>query len=327
MLWRYLVRRLIVAIPVVLGVTALTFGLMHATGGDYVPGVNYDNPHLSAQAVTNIRREYGLDQPWYVQYGQWLWNIVHLDFGRSMIDGSHVTDHILQRLPNTLELTVAAIVLGVAISIPLGVVSALRRGSRLDHAFTTVSVAGFAIPEFWLGLLLILAFGVYPAQHFGGPWLPTGGAYDPLSGGTDIIDRFVHLILPSAVLGFAYLSIWSRFTRSSMLEILSLDYVRTARSKGMREGRVVYLHALRNAVIPLVTLIGLELPGLVSGGVVVEVVFGWPGIGRFAYERALAYDYTMVMGITTFAAMLVIAGNLLADVLYAVLDPRIRYTT
>jgi peptide/nickel transport system permease protein len=201
----------------------------------------------------------------------------------------------------------------------------MRRGSRVDHALTTLSVAGFAVPEFWLGLMLILLFGVIPAQRFGAPILPTSGAFDPIQGGTDIIDRLSHLILPATVLGFFYLSIWSRFTRSSMLEVLSQDYVRTARAKGMSQRRVVYVHALRNAVTPLVTLIGLELPGLVSGGVIVEVVFGWPGIGRFAYERAVAFDYTTVMGVTTFAAVLVIVGNLIADMLYALLDPRVRY--
>jgi peptide/nickel transport system permease protein len=324
MLWRYALRRLVVSTVVVTGVTAITFVLMHATGGDYVPGVNYENPHLSQETVQAIRHDYGLDQPWPVQYGLWLWNIVHLDFGRSMIDGTRVSDHIAQRLPNTLELTVAAIILGAVCSIPIGVAAALHRGRRVDHALTSLAVAGFAIPEFWLGLMLILLFGVIPAQKLGYPLLPTSGAFDPIGGGWDVVDRLSHLVLPALVLAFFYLSVWSRFTRSSMLEVLSLDYVRTARAKGMQERRVVYVHALRNAVSPLVTLIGLELPGLVSGGVVVEVVFGWPGIGRFAYERAVAFDYTTVMGLTTFAAVLVVAGNLLADLLYAVMDPRVK---
>jgi peptide/nickel transport system permease protein len=325
MLWRYAARRMMIAVVVIFGVTMITFVLMHATGGDYVPGINFDNPRLTAETVDAIRHQYGLDQPWWVQYGLWISSIAHLDFGRSLIDGTRVSDHIAQRLPNTLELTLAAILLGVAISIPVGVISAMRRGSRVDHALTTLSVAGFAVPEFWLGLMLILLFGVIPAQRFGAPILPTSGAFDPIQGGTDIFDRLSHLILPATVLGFFYLSIWSRFTRSSMLEVLSQDYVRTARAKGMSQRRVVYVHALRNAVTPLVTLIGLELPGLVSGGVIVEVVFGWPGIGRFAYERAVAFDYTTVMGVTTFAAVLVIVGNLIADMLYALLDPRVRY--
>jgi peptide/nickel transport system permease protein len=323
-LWRYLVRRLLASIPVLLGVTVVTFVLMHAAGGSYVPGIS-DDPRLSAEAIQALRHEYGLDQPWWAQYGLWLWNLLHGDFGRSMVDGTRVTTHLLDRLPNTLELTLTAIVLGIGFSVPIGVVSALRRGTGVDHALTTLSVAGVAVPAFWLGLMLILLFAVFPAQHLGGPLLPSSGVTAPFGGG-DLLDRLSHLVLPATVLAFGYVAIWSRFTRSGMLEVLSQDYVRTARAKGMAERRVLYVHALRNALVPLVTLIGLELPGLVSGGVIVEVVFGWPGIGRFAYERALAFDYTSVMGLTTFASILVIGGNLLADVLYAVMDPRIRYS-
>jgi peptide/nickel transport system permease protein len=324
MLWRYLVRRLLAAIPVVIGVSLITFVLMHAAGGSYVPGIT-DDPRLSAAAVEALRHEYGLDQPLWVQYGVWLWNILHGDFGRSMIDGTRVTTHLLDRLPNTLELTLTAIVLAVTVSVPLGVVSALRRGSKLDHALTTLSVAGVAVPAFWLGLMLILVFAVIPAQRLGAPLLPSSGAVAAFGGG-DVLDRLTHLVLPATVLAFGYVAVWSRFTRSGMLEVLSQDYVRTARAKGMGERRVLYVHALRNALVPLATLIGLELPGLVSGGVIVEVVFGWPGVGRFAFERALAFDYTTVMGLTTFASILVVSGNLLADLLYAVMDPRIRYS-
>jgi peptide/nickel transport system permease protein len=324
MLWRYLVRRLVASVPVVIGVSLITFVLVHAAGGSYVPGIT-DDPRLSAAAVQALRHEYGLDQPLWVQYGLWLWNLLHGDFGRSMIDGTRVTSHLLDRLPNTLELTLTAIALAILVSVPVGVLSALRRGSRVDHALTTLSVAGVAVPAFWLGLMLILAFAVIPAQQLGAPFLPSSGATAAFGGG-DLLDRLAHLVLPATVLSFGYIAIWSRFTRSGMLEVLSQDYVRTARAKGMAERRVLYVHALRNALVPLVTLIGLELPGLVSGGVIVEVVFGWPGVGRFAFERALAFDYTTVMGLTTFAAILVVGGNLLADVLYAVLDPRIRYS-
>ena len=324
MLWRYFVRRLLVSIPVVIGVSLVTFALMHAAGGSYVPGIS-DDPRLSAEAVQALRHEYGLDQPWWAQYGLWLWNLLHGDFGRSMIDGTRVTTHLLDRLPNTLELTLTAIALAILFSVPVGVVSALRRGSRLDHALTTLSVAGVAVPAFWLGLMLILLFAVIPAERFGAPLLPSSGAASPFDGG-DLLDRLAHLVLPATVLAFGYVAIWSRFTRSGMLEVLSQDYVRTARAKGMDERRVLYVHALRNALVPLVTLIGLELPGLVSGGVIVEVVFGWPGVGRFAFERALAFDYTTVMGLTTFASILVVTGNLLADLLYALMDPRIRYS-
>jgi peptide/nickel transport system permease protein len=323
MLAKYLLRRVLATIPVVIGVTLITFMLMHITAGSYIPGIDL-NPNLKPEDVEAIKKYLGLDRPLYIQYITWLAGITHGDFGRSMIDGSLVSSHIFDRLPATLELTVTAILLGVLISIPLGITGALRRGSKIDHALTAMSVAGFAIPAFWLGLLLILVFSVQ-FEAWGLPFLPSGGVTTPGTGGGDLFDRFVHLIMPATVLSFVYLSIWSRFTRSSMLEVLSQDYVRTARAKGMSERRVIYLHALRNAVIPLVTLVGLELPSLVSGALVVEVVFSWPGIGKLLYERALSTDYTTVLGITTFAALLVVGGNLLADVLYALLDPRIRY--
>jgi peptide/nickel transport system permease protein len=323
MLAKYIARRLFASVIVVLGVTLITLVLMDRTRGSYVPGLDL-NPALRPSDIARLRADLGLDQPFYVWYGTWLWGVLHGDFGRSMIDGSTVTSHILDRLPNTLELTITAIVIGVLVSVPLGVIGALRHGTRIDHLFTVVSVAGFAVPQFWMGLILILVFSVTLEQH-GLPWLPSSGAFSAVNGG-DVLDRLVHLILPATVLSFFYTSLWSRFVRSSMLEVLSQDYIRTARAKGMSERRVVYLHGLRNALIPLITLIGLELPGLVSGGLVVEVVFGWPGIGKLAFERALQYDYTTVLGVTFFATLLVVAGNLIADLLYGVLDPRIRYS-
>ncbi len=321
---KYLLRRVLATIPVVVGVTLVTFVVMHIAAGSYVPGLDL-NPNLKPEDEEMIKKYLGLDRPLHEQYLTWIAGVAHGDFGRSMIDGSLVSLHIGDRLPNTLELTITAILMGVLISIPLGVTGALRRGSKLDNALTALSVGGFAIPGFWLGLMLILFFSVQ-LQAWGMPFLPSGGVMSPGTGGGDLLDRIVHLIMPATVLSFVYLSIWSRFTRSSMLEVLAQDYVRTARAKGMSERRVVYFHALRNAVIPLVTLVGLELPSLVAGGLVVEVVFSWPGIGKLLYERALATDYSTVLGITTFAALLVVLGNLLADVLYAWLDPRIRYT-
>ncbi len=343
MLAKFVLRRALAAIPVVVGVSVITFMLMHSTAGSYVPGLAL-NPNLTAKDVDLLRSQLGLDQPLWIQYLNWMgvaWLIQHAglggllvgahnitpgilegNFGQSMVDGSSVTSQLFDRLPNTMLLTVTAILFGIALSIPLGVIGAMRRGTRTDHTFTTMSVAGVAVPQFWLGLICILFFSVR-LHDWGLPFLPSGGLVTPFTGG-DLLDRIAHLIMPATVLSFVYLAIWSRFTRSSMLEVLSQDYVRTARAKGMPERRVTYVHALRNAVIPLVTLIGLELPGLVSGGLVVEAVFGWPGIGLLAYQRALAYDYTMVLGVVTFAAILVVAGNLVADVLYATFDPRIR---
>lgn len=324
MIWKYALRRLLAAIPVVIGVTTVTFLLMKVTAGSYVPGLDL-NPDLRPEDVARIRHQLGVDQPLYLQYLQWIVGVfLHADFGRSLLDGTPVLQHILVRLPASLELTLTAILIGVALAIPLGLTGALRRGSKLDHLLTGVSVGGFAVPQFWLGLMLILLFSV-TFKAWGLPWLPSGGRESTIAGG-DPLDLLGHLIMPATVLSFFYLSIWSRFVRSSTLEVLSQDYVRTARAKGMPERRVVYLHALRNSIVPLVTLVGLELPGLFAGGLVVEVVFSWPGIGLMAFERAKGYDFTMVMGVTTFVAILVVFGNLLADLLYAVLDPRIRYT-
>ncbi|HEV8318414.1 MAG TPA: ABC transporter permease, partial [Vicinamibacterales bacterium] len=320
---RYLARRLLTAIPVLLGVTLVTFLLMHAAAGEIVPGLNY-SPDLRPDDIERLRRSLGLDRPILLQYLTWLGGVVRGDFGVSMLNSVPVTDAIAARLPNTLLLTTTALVLGVTISIPFGIISAVRRGKTADNALTVLSVLGFSIPAFWLGLVLILVFAIQ-FRTWGLPALPTGGAETPILGG-DLLDRVTHLLLPATVLAFFYISVWSRFVRSSMLEVLGREYVLVARAKGLRRTSVLVGHALRNALIPLVTLLGAELPGLVSGGLVVEVVFSWPGVGLFAYQRALAYDYTTVMGTTTFAALMVVAGSLIADVLYVVVDPRIRYS-
>ncbi|TMC13166.1 MAG: ABC transporter permease [Chloroflexi bacterium] len=321
MLLRYAARRLLAAIPVLLGVTIITFLILRLTSGGFVPGLEL-NPSLRTEDVDRIRHNLGLDAPLPLQYLTWLAGLLHGDFGRSLTDGQPVLDHILERLPNTVELTLTAVVLAVLIAIPLGVAGALRRGTIVDHLTTALSVAGVAVPAFWLGLLLILVFSV-SFHAWGLPWLPSGGAFDPADEG-DVGARLLHLVMPATVLAFGYLAVWSRYTRSSMLEVLAQDYVRTALAKGMSGRRMVAVHALRNAVAPLITLIGLELPTLVGGAAVVEIVFGWPGIGQLALERALDHDYTTLMGLATFTGIAVVAGNLVADVLYAVVDPRIR---
>ena len=318
---RYIARRLLASIPALLGITLITFLLMHATAGSFLPGLEL-NPNLRPEDIQRVRQNLGLDEPLPVQYWRWLTGLLRGDFGSSILNGRPVLGAILERLPNTLLLTGTALVIGVGLSVPFGIIGAVRRG-RTDNLLTFLSVIGVSLPAFWLGLLLILVFSI-TFNRLGWPWLPSGGATSAVGGG-DLLDRAEHLIMPAVTLAFINLAIWSRFTRSAMLEALSQDYVRTARAKGMNERRVVYVHSLRNAVLPLVTLVGLELPALVGGGAIVEVVFSWPGIGRLALETALQYDFTMVLGLTTFTGILVIAGNLLADLLYALLDPRIRY--
>jgi peptide/nickel transport system permease protein len=322
MLALYVVRRVLVSLGILFGVTIITFSLLHATSGSLVPGVDLGT--AQPEDVARIRHNLGLDLPLHVQYLHWIGGVVHGDFGRSLIDGGPVLEHITSRLPDTLQLTVTAMVLGIVISLPLGAIGAIRRGTVLDHFLTLLSVAGVSVPSFWLGLLMIILFSV-TFNSWGLPWLPSSGSESSIGGGS-LADRIEHLIMPATCLAFTYIAIWSRFTRSSMLEVLSQDYVRTARAKGMRESRVVLVHAFRNAIFPLITLVGLELPGLVSGAVIIEIVFSWPGIGRLLLERAFQDDYTMVLGLTTFAAILVLVGNLLADILYAVLDPRVRFS-
>jgi len=318
---RHVLRRVFSTIPVVFGVTLVTFLLMRAAAGTIVPGLG-DTSQLTAEDIDRLRRNLGLDRPIYVQYLSWLLDLLRGDLGVSMIDGTKISSLIWARLPNTLVLTGIALGLGGSLAIPIGILAARHRGSTLDRALVAVSVLGFSVPQFWLGLVLVLVFSIQ-FRMWGLPALPTGGATSSVDGG-DVLDRLAHLILPVTVLAFFYICVWSRFMRSSMIEVLTQEYIVTARAKGLSEPQTMYFHALRNAVLPLITLLGLEFPGLVSGALVVEVVFSWPGIGSLIYQRALQYDFTTVMGLTTVAALMVVVGNLIADFLYGVVDPRIR---
>jgi peptide/nickel transport system permease protein len=316
----YVLRRVLATIPVVLGVTLVTFLIMHLTAGSHIPGLQI-SPNLTPDTVTQIRHNLGLDKPLHTQYLDWLGNALRGDFGRSLQDQTSVSHQIFTRLPATLQLTGLAVLLALLFSIPVGLLGAVKRGSKLDHGLTTISVAGFAIPQFWLGLILILIFSVQ-FQKWGLPSLPQSGQMSVINGG-GFVDRLRHIVMPAVVLSFFYIATWSRYLRSTMIEVLSRDYIRTAMAKGMSRRRAVLVHGLRNGLVPLVTLIGLTLPYLVSGALVVEIVFGWPGIGLFAYQRALDFDYTTVLGTTTFVAFLVVLGSLVADLLTIVLDPRV----
>jgi peptide/nickel transport system permease protein len=315
----FLVRRVLSAAVVVIGVSVLTYALVSVTAGNYVPG---QTEGMRARDVEQLRRNLGLDQPFHIQYLTWLLRVLHGDFGNSAIDGSVILSQIAARLPNTLALAASAFLLGFAVAIPVGILGAVRHGETADNLLTVFAVAGYAAPQFWVGLVLILVFSV-GFRSWGLPSLPSSGAYDPVSGG-GLLDRLIHLVMPATVLSLPYIASWSRYIRSSILGVLSQEYVRTARAKGLPERRVLYVHALRNAMLPLVTLAGLEFPRLVSGSLIIEVVFGWPGVGRFAYQSALTFDYTAVMGVTTLVSVMVVTGNLIADVIYAVIDPRIR---
>jgi peptide/nickel transport system permease protein len=281
------------------------------------------NPKTRPEDIARIRENLGLDRPWHVRYLIWIGNVVRGDFGISLQDRTPVIRHIRAVLPNTLLLSGAALAIALLCAIPLGVWSAIRRNSGFDHLVTIGALAAFAVPSFWFAFLAIILFGV-KFREWGLPALPVSGAYD-IRGGGGFWDRLEHLILPATTLGLVQLAGWTRYIRSAMIEVDRQDYIRTARAKGLGERAVVYDHSFRNALLPLVTLVGLALPGIFGGAFIVESIFSWNGMGLLAVNAARASDFPMIMGTTLLFGTLTLLGNLLADVLYAVLDPRITF--
>src|SRR6056297_1025833 len=322
---RYLVRRLILLLPLLLGITLISFVVIHLAPGEPTDLQTQMNPQASAEMQERLRVEYGLDQPLYIQYGQWLSRLVQLDFGESFAtDRRPVLDKILERLPVTILLNVLSILLILAVAVPLGVVSAIRRNSIFDRTTTILVFTGFAMPSFWLALLLMDWFGV----RLG--WLPVSGlkslGYEYLGWGAQILDRISHLILPVFVSAIGGLAGFSRYMRSNMLEVIRQDYILTARAKGLSEHTVIYKHALRNALLPVITILGLSVPGLIGGSVIFETIFAIPGMGKLFYDGVMMRDYPLIMGNLVIVAVLTLAGNLIADLSYAFADPRIRNT-
>ena len=319
----YIARRLLFMIPLLLGITIITFVVVHLSPGGPADMLTGLSPKVSAEAKARLHSLYGLDKPLHVQYWLWLSRLVRFDFGESFKDGRLVIIKILERLPATLLLNVLSLLLIFFIALPIGIVSAVRQDSFFDKGMTVFVFLGFSVPAFWLALLLMLLFGVVLG------WLPISGMhsvnfpYFSLWG--KLWDIIKHLILPVFVSAFGGLAYLSRYSRTSMLEVLRQDYIRTARAKGLPEKKVIYRHALRNALIPIVTLLGLSLPALIGGGFIFETIFAWPGMGRLGYQAIMARDYPVIMGVGIIAALLTLLGNLIADITYAFIDPRIRY--
>jgi len=324
----YLVQRLLLTLPTFLGVTLLTLGLMHLVPGDpLTAGGGADAVHGAAptrEQLEAFRRAMGLDEPLPVRYGRWLGRVVTLDFGVSSYDHRPVADKVREALPYTLLVSGLALLLSYLLAVPLGVLSAVRRGRFLDRALSLGLFLLYSVPSYWAAvvLLLLLAGGryleVFPLQGLASADAASLGTLSRLG------DLAWHLVLPVFVLAYASLASLSRYTRASMVEALRQDYVRTARAKGLSEGAVVLKHALRNAILPVVTLLGLGLPHLVGGSVVGEQVFGVPGMGRLGFQALATRDYNTVLAVTTLAALLTMAGMLLCDLAQAALDPRIR---
>lgn len=319
----YIVRRLLQMIPLLFGVTFLTFALINLIPGSPVQRLR-DNPKIRPEAAIELEHQLGLDQPWPIRYVNWLGNLVHGDLGVSMYNRLPVADRIWAAIPNTLVLAVSALSIALLVAVPLGIYSAVRHRSTFDHAATVGAVAMYAMPDFWLALLLVALFAL-KFKEWGFPSLPVGGMTNARGGG-DLLDRIQHLLLPVAALAMIQIGGWSAFIRSSMLETLRMDYVRTADSKGLSRRTVLYVHALKNAFLPLVTIVGLALPGLLGGALIIETIFAWPGMGRLTYEAVGRRDYTMIMATTLMFSVLTMVSNLIADVLYATLDPRIKFT-
>ncbi|MGQ0643897.1 MAG: ABC transporter permease [Elusimicrobiota bacterium] len=319
----YFLKRLLLLIPLLAGISLITFGVMRLAPGKPTDALTDLNLKASAESRERLEKLYGLDKPWHVQYGLWLKRMAVLDFGRSFKDDRPVLDKILERLPATLLLNVLSLGLIFAAALPIGILSAVRQNSLFDKAATVFVFVGFSTPAFWLALLLMILFGLQLG------WLPISGLrslhYEELGALGKAADLARHLVLPVLVSAFGGLAGLSRYMRNGMLDVIRQDYIRTARAKGLPESAVVYKHALRNALIPVVTLLGLTLPELIGGGFIFETIFAYPGMGRLGYEAIMARDYPVVMGVGTIAALLTLLGNFLADLAYAWADPRIRY--
>jgi len=317
----YIIQRLLLSIPLLLGITFITFVIVNAQGSPVADLQR--NPRFRPADIERIRDNLGLNDPVAVRYFKWVSNLARGDLGISLSNATPVKDRILAVLPNTVILTGVWLFVSLAVSIPLGVYSATNRGSWFDNSVTVLSVAAFAMPTFWLALILILIFASQ-FRELGLPYLPVSGMADARGGG-DFLDRVEHLILPVVALSIGDLAVWTRYIRSQMLEVIRQDFVRTARAKGLGNTGVIYGHALRNALLPLVTLVSLSLPGLVGGAFIIETVFAWPGLGRLTVEAARKSDYTLILGTVLMVSVLTLIANLLADVVYALIDPRIRY--
>jgi len=322
-MFRYIAKRLFFMIPLLFGITVICFTVMHLAPGSPTDLQTQMNPRASVEMKERLRAMYDLDKPLPEQYIRWVGKLAVLDLGVSFsTDRRPVADKILERLPITILLNVLSLLLILVVAIPLGVLSAVRQDSLFDRVAGVVVFIGFAVPTFWLALLLMILFGV----HLG--WLPISGIRslnsEYLPPGMALWDLIRHLILPVLLAAFGGLAGLSRYMRANMLEVIRQDYILTARAKGLSERVVIYRHALRNALLPVITILGLSVPGLIGGSVIFETIFAIPGMGQLFYMAVMARDYPVVMGILFIGAVLTLFGNLIADVSYALADPRIR---
>jgi peptide/nickel transport system permease protein len=317
----YVLRRLIQAIPILIGISVISFLIINLAPGD--PTDRFRSGRVSPETIQNLIRLYGLDKPLPEQFVSWFTAFWQFPFrndawGYSFVDGRPVVEKVFEKIPTTLELMLTSLVVTMIVSIPLGVLAAVKQYSWADKIITTMATVGYALPSFVLGILLLYIFAIKLN------WFPSFGRQS-LGQEGNLPDFLRHLFLPVASLAIQQIAGWSRYMRSSMLEVLQQDYVRTARAKGLPGSRVLYKHALKNALLPVITLLGLSLPSLLAGAAITESIFSWPGLGFLAVQSVTTNDFPVVLAIVMIGGMMVLLGNLLADVLYGFVDPRIKY--
>lgn len=316
-MFQYLIKRLLISLPVILGVTVISYFIISMAPGDAVSLMV--DPNLSKADIEQARRDLGLNDPIPVRYGKWLGELMKGNLGYSYLNRQPVSKRIGERVIPTLSLSLLALFVAYLIAIPIGVLSATKQYSWVDYGSSVFALVGVSIPNFFLGIGLIYVFSLKLDL------LPVSGMRT-LGVQASFIDLFKHLILPTIVLSSATMGSVTRYTRSSMLDVVRQDFIRTARAKGLGEQLVIYKHGLRNALLPVITLLGLQVPGLLGGAIITEQIFGWPGMGRLAIEAITQRDYPVLMGLNLLTAVLVVAGGLISDALYSIADPRIRYS-
>lgn len=314
----FVIRRAFQAIPTLIGISIITFAIARLSPGDPIRLFTFGVMDFTQEDYLRLLHAYGLDKPIPLQYVDWVSNVLRGNFGESLIYHREAGAMILERLPNTLQLAFTALVLQLVIGVPLGVVAALKRGTWVDGAIRVFGVAGHAVPAFWLGQVLIILFAINLR------WLPTQGLLTVGKDQADILDRLRHILLPASVLALTGIANYSRILRTETLDVLGQDFIRTAHAKGLHQRVVVFVHALRNALIPVVTALGGILAALVGGALVIEQVFSWPGIGQFTFQAAIAKDYPIVQAGVMVASTLLVISYLLRDLTYAIVDPRIK---
>jgi peptide/nickel transport system permease protein len=322
----YLLRRLLGAIPLLLGILTIIFFIIHLAPGD--PTARFFNPNVSPEVIEQMRRNLGLDQPLHIQYFRWVTAFLQGNFGFSFGQMRPISQILPEVMWNTIQLTLVSLVIIFGLGMLIGIVQAVRQYSATDNVLTLVALFFYSMPGFWFALMLILLFSL-KASQWGFPVVfpasqMTSVGYEFMSTGEQIRDRFMHMLLPAIALGIGSAAGVARYMRGSMLEVIRQDYIRTARAKGLSERKVIFKHAVRNAMIPIVTLFGLTFPYLLGGSVLIETIFAWPGMGRLIVDAIFQRDYPLVMATSFVIAVMVVLGNLIADVLYAVVDPRIR---